>query len=121
MAAFVFEEFQEGDFRGLKSEPVLTFIQESFRDGREWSFHDLKENVKAPVLESLSRALQERTRQASLEEARDCLRALRKVVFQNRLKELQTEIARSEKRGEKEKLLTLLYQKQDITKQILAL
>jgi DNA primase len=121
MAAFVFEEFQEGDFRGLKSEPVLTFIQESFRDGREWSFHDLKESVKAPVLDSLSRALQERTRQASVEEARDCLRALRKVVFQNRLKELQAEIARSEKRGEKEKLLGLLYQKQDITKQILAL
>jgi len=121
MAPFVFEEYREGDFQGLKSEPVFTFIQESFRNGREWSFPDLKETVKAPVLDSLSRALQERTRKTSVQEARDCLRALRKVVFQNRLKELQSEIARSEKRGEKEKLLTLLYQKQDITKQILAL
>jgi DNA primase len=121
MAAFVFEEYREGDFRGLKSEPVLTFIQESFLNGREWSFPDLKETVKAPVLDSLSRALQETTRKTSVQEARDCLRALRKVVFQNRLKELQSEIAQSEKRGEKEKLLVLLYQKQDITKQILAL
>jgi len=121
MASFVFEEYREGDFRGLKSEPVLMFIQESFRNGREWSFPDLKETVKATVLDSLSRALQERTRNASVQEARDCLNALRKVAKQNQLKEIQAEISRAEKRGEKERLLVLLYQKQDITKQLLAL
>ncbi len=121
MASSVFELYQEGDFRGLKSEPVLRFIQESFRNGREWSFPDLKETVDAPVLSSLSRALQERTGEASIEEARDCLRALRKVAKQNRLKEIQAEIARAEKGGEMERLPDLLYQKQEITKQILAL
>ena len=71
--------------------------------------------------DSLSRALQERTRETTLQEAKHCLNALRKIVKQNRLKEIQAEIIRLEKNGEKEKLPDLLYQKQDITKQILAL
>jgi len=115
------EEIQDGDFTGLKSEAVFKFIMTSFANGREWSFYSLKEAVNAPVLDSLSRALQEPSREASLEDARKCLEALRKVVLQKRLREIQAEISRSEKRGEKEKLPALLYQKQDITKQILAL
>jgi DNA primase len=121
MAPGVFEEIQDGDFRGLKSEPVFRFIEECFRKGEDWSFCVLKEAVNAPVLDSLSRALQERTRETTLQEAKYCLNALRKIVKQNRLKEIQAEIIRLEKNGEKEKLPDLLYQKQDITKQILAL
>ncbi len=121
MAPGIFEEIQDGDFRGLRSEPVFNFIADCFRRGKDWDFCVLKESVNPPVLDSLSRALQERTRATTPQEAKDCLRALRKITFQNRLKELQAEIARSEKRGDKEHVLALLYQKQDITKQLLAL
>jgi DNA primase len=121
IATDIFEEAQEGDFRGLRSEPVFGFIRNCFRNGVDWNFSDLKETVGARVLDSLSQALQERPGAASVEQARDCLKALRKVAFQNRLKEIQAEITRVEKSGDKERLPDLLYQKQDITKQILAL
>jgi DNA primase len=121
LAPGIFEEIQDGDFRGLKSEPVFRFISECFQKGEDWNFCVLKDTVSAAVLDSLSRALQEQTRDTSLQEAKHCLIALRKIVKQNRLKEIQAEIIRLEKSGEKEKLPDLLYQKQDITKQILAL
>jgi DNA primase len=121
IASGLFEEVQEGDFRGLRSEAVFGFIRNCFRNGVDWSLGSLKDACGGPVLESLSRALQERTGEATADEVRDCLKALRKVAKQNRLKEIQAEIARVERSGEMERLPDLLYQKQDITKQILAL
>jgi DNA primase len=121
IAPDIFEEVREGDFRGLRSEPVFGFIRNCFRNGVDWNFADLKDAVDARVLDSLSQALQERPGAASVEHARDCLKALRKVAFQNQLKEIQSEIARSQKSGDREKLVALVYQKQDITKQLLAL
>ena len=121
IAADIFEEVREGDFLGLRSEPVFSFIRNCFRNGVDWNFSDLKDSVDAPILDCLSRALQERPGEASPKEAKECLHTLRKVAFQNRLKEIQTEIAKSEKSGDMEKLVALVYQKQDITKQILAL
>jgi DNA primase len=121
IAADVFEEVREGDFRGLRSESVFGFIKSRFRHGLDWNFSDLKESVDPPILDCLSRALQERPGEASAKEAKECLHTLRKVAFQNQLKEIQTEIAKSEKSGDREKLVALVYQKQDITKQILAL
>ncbi len=81
----------------------------------------MKDKVHPGVMARLSGALFEKSRPATLEEAQECLRAIRKIYLQNRLKEIQQKIARSEKRGEKEELVALLYQKQDVTKQILAL
>ncbi len=121
IAPDIFEEVREGDFRGLRSEPVFGFIRNCFRNGVDWNFADLKDTIDARVLDGLSQALQERPGAASVEHARDCLKALRKVAFQNQLKEIQSEIARSQKSGDREKLVALVYQKQDITKQLLAL
>jgi len=121
IATDIFEEVREGDFRGLRSESVFGFIRNCFRNGVDWSFSDLKDSVDAPVLDCLSRALQERPGEASAKEAKECLHSLRKIAFQNQLKEIQTEIARSQKSGDREKLVALVYQKQDITKQLLAL
>ncbi len=121
IAPAIFEETHEGDFLGLRSEPVFGFIWNCFRNGVDWNFADLKGSVEAPILDCLSRALQERPGEASAKEAKECLHSLRKVAFQNRLKEIQAEIARSQKSGDREKLVALVYQKQDITKQLLAL
>ncbi len=121
IAPDIFEEVRDGDFRGLRSEPVFGFIRNCFRNGVDWNFSDLKASVEAPILDCLSRALQERPGEASAKEARECLHSLRKIAFQNQLKEIQAEIARSQKSGDREKLVALVYQKQDITKQLLAL
>jgi DNA primase len=121
IAPDIFEEVHEGDFLGLQSEPVFGFIRNCFRNGVDWNFSDLKDTVDARVLDSLSQALQERPGEASAKEARVCLHTLRKVAFQNRFKEIKADIARSEKNGDMERVVALVYQLQDITKQILAL
>ncbi|HMA53736.1 MAG TPA: toprim domain-containing protein, partial [Acidobacteriota bacterium] len=121
LAPYVFAECGEEIFRGLQSEPIFQYILECFRNDLGWSFPGLQGKVPPALMSQLARALFEKSSGGSVEEAQECLRSLRKVHLQNRLKEIQQKIARSEKKGEKEELLALLYQKQDVTKQILAL
>jgi len=117
----LFQESGEEVFHGLRSEPVFQYILECHKTSRAWTFHEMKDKVTPALLSQLSGALFEKGSVGSLEEALECLKAIRKVYLQNRLKEIQALIARTEKRGEKEELVTLLYQKQDVTKQILDL
>jgi DNA primase len=121
VAPDVFGECGEEVFGGLRSEPVFLYILDCFRDSREWNLAELQGKVPPALLSQLARALFERASAGSAEEAQECLRSLRKIHLQNRLKDIQQKIARSEKKGEKEELLALLYQKQDITKQILSM
>jgi DNA primase len=123
VAPYVFAEAGEEIFYGLRGEPAFRYMLECFRTEREWNVRDLKDKVTPALFSELTAALFEKGPgcAASAEEAQDCLRSLRKIYLQNRLKEIQQKIVRSEKRGEKEEILTLLYQKQDITKQILSL
>jgi len=121
VAPYVFAECGEEVFQGLRSEPVFQYIMECFKNAKEWSFPGLQGKVPPALLPLLARALFEKSADGSVEEAQECLRSLRKVHLQNRLKDIQQKIARSEKKGEKEELLALLYQKQDVTKQILSL
>jgi len=121
VAPYVFADCGEEVFQGLRSEPAFQYIMDCFKHDQDWNFPGLQAKVSPAVLSLLARALFEKTSGASVEEAQECLKSLRKVHLQNRLKEIQREIARSEKRGEQEELLALLYQKQDITKQILSM
>ena len=121
VAPYVFAECGEEIFQGLQSEPIFQYILDCFKRDQEWNFHELQGKVPAAILSQLAKALFEKSSVASIEEAQECLKSLRKVHLQNQLKDLQQKIAGSEKRGEKEELLALLYQKQDITKQILAM
>ncbi len=123
VAPYIFADAEEEIFNGLLGEPAFRYILECFKSDREWTIHGLKDKVPPALLTQLSAALFERgpTCTASVAEAQDCLKSIRKLYLQNRLKEIQQQIARSEKRGEKEEVLTLLYQKQDITRQILSL
>jgi DNA primase len=123
VAPSVFAETDGEIFLGLQGEPVFRYILECFKNDRDWNFHELKERLPPGLLSQLSMALFEKSPAgaAALDEAHECLKSLRKLYLQNRLKDIQRRIAQSEKRGEKEDLVSLLYQKQDITKQILAL
>ncbi len=121
LATDVFAECGEEIFQGLRSEPVFQYFLECFRNDEAWSFPGLQGRVPPALLSQLAQALFEKSAGGTVEEAQECLRSLRKVHLQNRLKDIQLKIARSEKSGEKEELLALLYQKQDVTKQILSM
>ncbi|OGD17007.1 MAG: DNA primase [Candidatus Aminicenantes bacterium RBG_16_63_14] len=121
VAPYVFAECGEEIFQGLRSEPVFQYILDCFRHDQDWSFPGLQGKVPPALLSHLANALFEKSSGRSVEEAQECLKSLRRVHLQNRLKDIQQKIARSEKNGEKEELLALLYQKQDITKQILSM
>jgi DNA primase len=121
LAPEVFAECGEEVFEGLRSEPVFRYILDCFKNSEGWSFPGLQGKVPPALLSELARALFEKASAGSVEEAQECLRSLRRVHLQNRLKDIQQKIARSEKKGEKEELLALLYQKQDVTRQILSL
>ena len=120
-APYIFAEMKEEDLKGIKSEPIFKIIIQRFKDNKSCAFPELCEELGAPLSSYLSKMLFEKTRAATVEEGLDCLSSLRKISLQNRLKELQAEISRLEKKGEKDKLAALLYLKQDITKQIISL
>ena len=121
LAPYVFAECGEEIFQGLRGEPVFQYIMDCFKNDRDWSLPGLQGKVPPALLSQLARVLFEKASAGSVEEAQECMKSLRKFHLQNRLKDIQHLIARSERSGEKEELLSLLYQKQDITKQILAI
>lgn len=121
VAPYVFAECGDEIFRGLRSEPIFRYILDCFRGNRDWNFPELQGRIPADLLSQLARALYERQRGPSVEEAQECLKSLRKVHLQNRLKDIQQRITSLERQGNKEELPALLYQKQDITKQILSM
>jgi len=121
MAAEIFADGGEDVFLGLRSEAVFRYIRECFRSDKAWSFIEMRDRIPPPLASQISEILQEKTCGVSAKEAQECLIALKKLRLQSRLKEIQTELVDRQKRGEKEELLPLLYEKQDITKQILSL
>jgi len=118
VAPYVFAECAEEIFQGLQSEPVFLYILDCFKNDKDWNIHELKDKISPALMAQLARALYEKPPGSSVEEAQECLKSLRKLHLQNRLKELQQKIARLEKQGEKEELVELLYQRHDITMQI---
>ncbi len=60
----------------------------------------------------------EKEQAATVEEAFECLNALKQFSLENRKKELKAEIISLEKKGDKEKLRSLLIQRQDIINQL---
>lgn len=114
-------ELDSDYFQGLISRPIINHLLDSYRQGQKWSLASLRDLIDARLLGQLSRALQEDIPDGSVGEALDCLNTLKKINLQKKLKEIQKDIALTEKKGDKEKLMTLLYQKHEITKQILML
>lgn len=121
VARMILGEIEADCFRGLASEPVLRYVIDSHRQGQNWSLGPLQTLVDPQLMGQLCRVLQEDIPDGSIGEALDCLNTLKKNSLQKKLKEIQREIALTEKKGDKEKLMSLLYQKHEITRQILML
>lgn len=119
IAPYVYKEMKEEDFQDLNSEPIFYALSDCFKNGKKTNFHELREKIDPSLLSSLSKILLEKGDVATLEEALDCLYTLRQLALENKSKKLKAEIKKLERNGEKEKLRSLLNQKQDIIKQIL--
>lgn len=121
MLPLLIEEIKLEYFEGLPSEPVIRYLHDCFKKNRSWGLAGLQESGELQMVNHLARLLQEDPPPASVGEALDCLNTLRKTSLQRKLKSIQREISLAEKKGDKEKLTSLLYLKHEITKQIMAL
>jgi len=121
VAPQVLAETREEDFRGLKSEPAFKFMVENQKKGKRAVFPELSRAVEPDLSRCLSQMMQERTDQGTIEEALDCLNSLRKTSLASQLRVLQKEIVRCERNGEKDRLKRLLTEKQNLTREILAM
>ncbi|MGB7294310.1 MAG: DNA primase [Candidatus Aminicenantales bacterium] len=121
LAADLLRQVQKEDFRGLRSEGALVFILDCARQGKRVLLSELSSAVGPELWRQVSEMMQERSRPGTPEEVLDCLKTLRRTALEARLRALQKEVERCERNGEKEKLAGLLSQKQDLTRQILAM
>jgi len=122
IASYVFPELKEEHFQGLKTERIFAALAEDFKSGKESDFNKLREKIDPSLSSSLSKALMlEKEQTATVEEAFECLNALKQFSLENRKKELKAEIISLEKKGDKEKLRSLLIQRQDIINQLSSL
>jgi len=118
IASYVFPEMKEEYFKGLKSESILAALAECSKKGKEPSFHEIRQKIDPSLSSSLTKALLlEKEQAATVEEAFECLNALKQFSLENRSKELKAEIARIDKQGKIEKLLPLIKQLRDIKKE----
>lgn len=114
----IFSEMRSEDIQGLKSEPVFLYLQDRSRKGASPVLHELKQEIQPPLFAALSKIMLEGGHEATLEEALDCLYALRQVSLERKSRELNREIARLEKQGEGDKALSLLNQKLDLAREL---
>jgi len=122
IASYVFPEMKEEYFQGLKTAPIFAALAECSKKGKEPDFNELRQKIDPSLESSLSKALMlEKEQAATVEEAFECLNALKQFSLENRKKELKAEIISLEKKGDKEKLRSLLIQRQDIINQLSSL
>lgn len=122
IASYVFPEMKEEHFQGLKTEPIFAALTEYSKKGKEPDFNELRQKIDSSLSSSLAKALLlEKEQAATVEEAFECLNALKQFSLENRKKELKAEIISMEKKGDKEKLRSLLIQRQDIINQLSSL
>ena len=121
IATKLFENIEEEDYKGLKSEPIFQIFSEFFKKGQSPTSSkiiELKEKIDPDLFSALTEILVEEAQNPSLAEAEDCLSALRQVVFSMRVKELQY---RLKKTGESEKKDTIVKEIDNLQKRICAL
>lgn len=119
IASYVFPEMKEEHFQGLKTAPIFAALAECSKSGKEPDFNELRQKIDPSLSSSLTKALLlEKEQAATVEEAFECLNALKQFSLENRSKELKAEIVRIDKQGKTEKLLPLIKQLRDIKKEL---
>lgn len=125
IAIKLFENIEEEDYKGLKSEPIFQIFSEFFKKGQSAShskIYELKEKIDPSLFRALTEILVEETHPPSLQEAKDCLCALRQVVLPRLIKKLQIELKSKENRlkkmGKREDKNSIIKEINSIVKEI---
>jgi len=120
-ASTVFNALREEDFKGLRSEPIFRILSDFFNKGSEPDFQSLREKIEKSLFSNLSQILQEKEQLPSVEEALECVRALRQFSLENQFKSMKFEIKKLEKTGDTKKILAVMKRLQDIKMQLSSL
>ena len=118
LAIKVFKILSEKDFQGLKSEQIFSTLMDFIKNEKPLNVHQFKEKIDPELFRPLSEILIEGGQPFSIEEAIDCIEALKKHSLKIQQEELRAELTRLENRGEKEKLPVLLKKIQEITQEL---
>lgn len=121
LRADIYAEIREGDFRGLKCEPIFGIILDWFKNDKDLIIHELQKEIDPSLAPLLSLVQMEQGQPPTLEEALDCLRALRRMSMEAEIKRLQADIGRLEKSGDAKAVQDLLFRKQDLIKELMSL
>jgi len=114
----VFKAMTTDDYKGLKSESIFRILADFFNNGKEPDFQHLREKVDRNLYSSLSKILQEKEQVESVDEAMECVRALRQYALENKFKGLKHKITTLEKTQENKKMLAVMKELQDIKMQL---
>jgi DNA primase len=117
----IFAEVREGDLKGLKCEPVFAIILDWFKNGKDLIIHELQKEIGPTLSPLLSLAMLEKEQPPTLEEALDCLRALRRTSIEAEVRRIQADIGRLERSGDAKGVEALLFRKQDLTRELMSL
>jgi DNA primase len=117
----VFVDLIEEDVAGLKSGPIFAIMLKLFEKNQDFILSEIQKSVTPELARELTLALLEKGKAPCLEEALDCLCALRIADKESEIRRVQAEIAREEKSGETEKLDALMNRKQELTRQVIVL
>jgi DNA primase len=114
----LFKTITTEDFRGLRSAAIFQVFSDFFNSGKEPNFQHIKEKIDKDLLSALSQILQEKEQTPSLEEALECIRALRQYALENKYLGLKREITKLEKAGENKKVFSAIKELQDVKMQL---
>jgi len=114
----VFNAMTTDDYNGLRSESIFRILSDFFNKGKEPNFEHLREKVDRDLFSSLSKILQEKEQAPSLDEALECVRALRQYALENKFKGLKNQISSLEKAHENKKMLSVMKELQDVKMQL---
>jgi len=114
----IFNDMNEQDFKGLKSEPILHALSQFFRNGKSPNFNELMKKINPSLRTLLSEILQETREKPTREKVKDYIQALKKHAREKQSEEINAQISKLERSGEQEKILSLLRQRQKITEEL---
>jgi DNA primase len=106
------------DFTGLQSESIFLKMSEFINKKADFNILNIREKIDKNLFSSLARILQEEEQESSIEEAMECVRALRQYALENKSMGLKQEISRLEKANEIKKAISVMKELQDVKMQL---
>jgi len=106
------------DFTGLQSESIFLIMSEFINNKSDLNILNIREKIDKNLFSSLAKILQEEEQESSVEEAMECVRALRQYALENKSWGLKQEISRLEKANELKKAIRVMKELQDVMTQL---